>query len=180
MGWKNLCLVKCVFFDRDGVVNQRTLGGYICVWNDFHFLPGIGEALRGVKDLGYLAVVVTNQRGVGKGLMSPSDLDAIHERMQAELLSQFGVQFDWINSCTDAADETGRRKPSPAMLFEARDKFGIEMSRSWMIGDTASDIQAGRRAGVKTAFLKNEHEAVPADVDVVLESVTGILSHLAR
>lgn len=170
--------MKCVFFDRDGVVNERTIGGYVLNWEEFHFLPGVGETLRRIKSLNYLAVIITNQRGVGRGLMSAQALDDIHARMQSALLSDFGVQFDWINFCTDAADETGRRKPSPSMLLEARDKFQIDMQQSWMIGDTASDIQAGKRAGVKTAFLKNEHEEIPPDADVVLASLSDILTHL--
>ncbi len=160
-------------------MNERILGGYVRSWEEFHFLPGVGEVLRAVKGLGYLSVVITNQRGVGRGLMSRVDLEEIHVRMQAALLLDFGVQFDWINSCTDAQNETGRRKPSPAMLLEARDKFQIEMTESWMIGDTGSDMKAGRAAGVKTAFLKNAHEEIPSDVDLVLDSIGGILSVLA-
>ena len=165
---------KAIFFDRDGVVNERILGGYIRSWDEFRFLPDVADTLKEVKDRGYIAIIITNQRGVGLGLMTESDLQDIHKQMQKELLDRSGVEFDDIISCTDANDESGRRKPSPAMLLEAQVKYNIDMEASWMIGDTASDIEAGSRAGTKTAFLLNEHGSPPENVTISIASLKEI------
>ncbi|MDP4229199.1 MAG: HAD family hydrolase [Bacteroidota bacterium] len=169
---------KAIFFDRDGVINERILGGYVRSWSEFRFMPDVGEFLKEAKDKGYIAIVITNQRGVGLGLMSEEDLNEIHRRMQEELLQTCGVTFDAIISCTDAANESGRRKPSPAMLLEAQAKFGIEMASSWMIGDTASDIEAGIRAGTKTAFLLNEHDAPSENATICIPSLKELLEYI--
>jgi D-glycero-D-manno-heptose 1,7-bisphosphate phosphatase len=169
---------KAIFFDRDGVVNERIMGGYIRTWDDFHFLPDVGESVKDIKDRGYIAIIITNQRGVGLGLMSGRDLEDIHKRMQEELLRRSGVEFDDIISCTDAGNESGRRKPSPAMLLEAEKKYNVDMSMSWMIGDTASDIEAGIRAGTKTAFLLNKHESPPPDATICIPSLAEIAMYL--
>lgn len=169
---------KAIFFDRDGVINTRIFGGYITRWNEFHFLPNIGETLAAVKANGYLAIVITNQRGVGLGLMTETDLNEIHTKMQNELQTKYGAKFDDIISCTDATNESLRRKPSPAMIFEAQAKWDIVLSESWFIGDTKSDIIAGNLAGTKTAFLLNDHENSPFDATILLEKVFDILKHL--
>ena len=169
---------KAIFFDRDGVVNERILGGYIRSWDEFRFLPDVADTLKEVKDRGYIAIIITNQRGVGLGLMTESDLQDIHKQMQKELLDRSGVEFDDIISCTDANDESGRRKPSPAMLLEAQVKYNIDMEASWMIGDTASDIEAGSRAGTKTAFLLNEHGSPPENVTICITSLKDIATYL--
>jgi D-glycero-D-manno-heptose 1,7-bisphosphate phosphatase len=169
---------RAIFFDRDGVVNKRIVGGYIRNWDEFHFLPEIGDTLKELKKRGYLAIIITNQRGVGKGIMTEKDLENIHARMQSELLEKFGVQFDAIISCTDANNESGRRKPSPAMLLEAQRTYNIDMQQSWMIGDTASDIEAGERAGTKTVFLLNDHDVSPANAVIQISSPKEILQFL--
>lgn len=156
---------RAVFFDRDGVVNTRIVGGYVTKWDEFVWMPEVGETLQAIKAKGYLAIIITNQRGVGTGKMTQADLDAIHERMQAELQQRFGVRFDDIISCTDATNDSLRRKPSPAMIFEARDRWDIDLANSWFIGDSPSDIEAGVRAGTKTVFLLNDHESAPPNVD---------------
>lgn len=170
---------RAVFFDRDGVVNTRILGGYVTKWDEFEWMPDVGPTLRAIKAKGYLAIIITNQRGVGTGKMTQADLDAIHARMQSELLEKYGVRFDDIISCTDASSDSLRRKPAPTMLFEARDKWGIDLAASYFIGDSPSDIEAGRRAGTKTVFLLNDHEAAPghADAQVAsLQDLVGLLS----
>ncbi|MEP7234731.1 MAG: HAD family hydrolase [Ignavibacteriota bacterium] len=169
---------KAIFFDRDGVINERIIGGYVRAWSEFHFLPDVGETLKVIKQKGYLAIVVTNQRGVGLGLFSQADLDLVHQMMQEELQQKYGVQFDDIIFCTDSDDEPGRRKPSPAMLVEAQNKYSIDLAASWMIGDTHSDILAGTRAGTRTAFVVNEHERTPDSATVVIGSVNEILKYI--
>ncbi len=169
---------KAIFFDRDGVINKRNLDGYIQSWEEFVFLPDVGETLKEVKNSDYLAIIITNQRGVGLGLMTESDLAEIHKQMQGELQKRNGVQFDDIFFCTDANNESGRRKPSPAMLLEAQEKYNIDIAMSWMIGDTTSDIEAGKRAGTKTAFLLNEHDAPPKDATISIASLQEIVEYI--
>jgi D-glycero-D-manno-heptose 1,7-bisphosphate phosphatase len=169
---------KAIFFDRDGVINERILGGYVRSWDGFHFLPDVGETLKEIKDRGYIAIVISNQRGVGLGLMSEKDLVEIHDRMQKELVEKYGVEFDDIIVCTDAASDSSRRKPSPAMLLEAQKKYDIEMPMSWMIGDTPSDIEAGIRAGTKTAFLLNTHDSLPDNATVGIASLKEMITYL--
>lgn len=157
---------KAFFFDRDGIVNQRIMNGYVTDIEDFILIPDVVPLFRFVKEQGYLAILVTNQQGVGKGLMSESDLQRIHERMQTLLLNSTGFQFDDIYAATEIdisryrtccgeefCPSTIRRKPSPAMLLEARDRWNINFSGSWMIGDSISDAEAGRAAGVRTILI---------------------------
>ena len=169
---------KAIFFDRDGVINERILGGYVRSWDEFHFLPDVGDTLKEIKDRGYIAIIITNQRGVGLGLMKENDLADIHSKMQSELQEKYGVQFDDIIFCTDAENESGRRKPSPTMLLEAQKKYDIDLGSSWMIGDTVSDIEAGISAGTKTVFLLNEQEKSPEDVTISIASLKEIVAYL--
>ncbi len=171
---------KAVFFDRDGIINKRILGGYVRSWSEFVWMNDVAQTLRAVKDLGYLAIIITNQRGVGLGLMSEADLTAIHAAMQQELKASSGVAFDDIISCTDASNDSPRRKPSPEMIFEAAVKWNIDLSQSWFVGDSPSDIEAGSRAGTKTAFLLNEFEEAPSTTTVVIETLPDLLKHLDR
>jgi D-glycero-D-manno-heptose 1,7-bisphosphate phosphatase len=169
-------LQPAIFFDRDGIINERIVGGYIRNWDEFVLLPLIGKVLQEVKQRGYLAIIVTNQRGVGKGLMSEGDLAEIHRRLQSHMVVKFGVQFDDIVSCTDASDDSARRKPSPAMLLEAAANWNIDLNNSWMVGDSKSDIQAGASAGTKTAFVITPHTSSIPSADAVLHNLDELLS----
>ncbi len=155
------------FFDRDGIVNTRIMGGYVTDVDDFVFMPDFFALFRAVKERGFLAVLVTNQQGIGKGLMTEEDVSAIHEKMQRELRANTGFVFDDVyvageidvsnykECCGELClpDNYVRRKPSPAMLLEAQERWNIDLSRSWMIGDSISDAEAGRAAGVKTILI---------------------------
>ncbi len=138
-----------VFVDRDGVINRRRPGDYVRTWDQFHFLPGARAGLRALREAGYLLVVITNQRGIGRGLMSEADLAAVHERMQAELL-RVGAGVDAIFHCPhDLADDCGCRKPRPGMIGRARELFAVDTARSWVVGDSLSDLEAGQAAGIR-------------------------------
>ena len=155
---------KAFFFDRDGVVNERIVGGYVRSKEEFHLLPAIIPILRCVKQAGRLAILVTNQQGVGKGLMTESDLAEVHRFMQETLRAALGYAFDDIYAATELDDGfSTRRKPSPAMLLEARDKWSVSLERSWMLGDSLSDAEAGRAAGART-ILVGDYAASEADV----------------
>ena len=156
----------CVFFDRDGIVNRAPVKTrYVERWADFHLLPEFVEALRVVSDKGYEAVIVTNQKGVGTGQMRQSDLAEIHDNLMREL-NQQGQKFLEIVVCTDADENSPRRKPNPGMLIEAADKHALDLKRSWMIGDNKKDIEAGRRAGCRTVFVGSLEGSSAADYEV--------------
>jgi D-glycero-D-manno-heptose 1,7-bisphosphate phosphatase len=169
---------KAVFFDRDGVINKRILGGYVTKWDEFIWLDDVGETLLAIKEKGYLAIIISNQRGVGTGIMTQLALDALHEKMQSELKVIFGAEFDDIFYCTDANDDSKRRKPSPEMIFEAAVKWNIDLALSWFVGDSPSDIEAGHRAGTRTAFLLNDHETAPKNASVLLHRLGELSAHL--
>ena len=169
---------KAIFFDRDGVINARILGGYVRHWNEFELLPGVIETLREIKQRGYFAIIITNQRGVGLGIMSEAELHVVHEEMQREMERLAGYRFDDIIFCTDVDNTSNRRKPSPAMILEAAEKWNIDLERSWMIGDSMSDIEAGQRAGTKTAYLVTQHSEEIPKATKVIHALTEILQFI--
>lgn len=139
-----------VFFDRDGVVNVSPGAGYVLLTEDFQFSPGIIGALALCKQRGYKTILVTSQQGVGKGLMTQADLDRIHAGMQREL-GNHQAAFDGIYACTHLAGTCDCRKPSPVMIQNATRDHGLDLARSWMIGDHDRDIQMGLNAGLPLA-----------------------------
>jgi D-glycero-D-manno-heptose 1,7-bisphosphate phosphatase len=160
---------NAVFFDRDGIVNRRKIDEYVTQWDDFIFEESIFSILQKVTQAGFLAILITNQQGIGKRLMTEQDLADIHANMQAELQSRSGVQFDAIYFCGELnSSPTSRRKPSPAMLLEAIEAYSIDAQHSWMIGDSISDATAGKRAGVQTILIGAEYtQGSVADADYV-------------
>jgi len=139
---------RCVFFDRDGVVNRSPGEGYVLRREEFHLNPGIPEALRWLKDRGWLALLATSQKCVGKGLLSRTELDRIHAGMQQELLLRGGAAFDGIYCHTGEPGEPHPAKPDPGMLFAASRDHGIELGKSWMVGDADRDIAMAQAAGL--------------------------------
>jgi D-glycero-D-manno-heptose 1,7-bisphosphate phosphatase len=157
----------CVFFDRDGVINRSPGDGYVLSWEGFHFLPGLPEILQLVHNKSYMAIVVTSQRCIGKGLISEDAVADIHGRMQREL-AETGHSFDAIYACTGQAHDAHWAKPSPEMIHAAARDFPIDVPRSILIGDRDRDIQMGLNAGVrKTIRLRGDREiTIPADYTV--------------
>jgi histidinol-phosphate phosphatase family protein len=139
-----------VFFDRDGTVNESPGPGYLLRWEDFRFRVGVREALAAVKRRGFLTILVTNQQGVGKGLMQPADLEVIHARMQAELGP---LAFDDIYVCPHLEGTCDCRKPAPGMLLAAAARHDLDLACCWNIGDKEHDLEMGRRAGVAHNLL---------------------------
>lgn len=143
--------MNAVFLDRDGVINRRRIGDYVKQIEEFEFIPDIFDVLPAIHDAGFLAIVITNQRGIARGLMSDTDLEGIHAMMQAELMRRTGHGFDAIYFCPhNHQDACDCRKPLPGMLLQASTDHDIDLARSWMIGDSESDIEAGIAAGCRT------------------------------
>ena len=146
-----------IFLDRDGVVNRRLIGDYVKRWEEFVFLPEVFHILPRIHEAGYLALLVTNQRGIARGLMSEADLAEIHRQMQEELLRRSGHQFDGIYYCPHDRDEgCDCRKPKGGMIIRGGEEFELDLERSWMIGDAESDVKAGIAAGCCTARIGPE------------------------
>ena len=140
---------RCVFFDRDGIVNESPGEGYVERWSDFRLLPAFVKSLRVARDMGYDAVVVTNQRGVALGVMALETVEDMHRRLK-ESLRQDGLELLDVRLCPHDRDQCECRKPKPGMLLQAARQHGIDLSASWMVGDQEKDIEAGRRAGCRT------------------------------
>ena len=150
-----------LFLDRDGVINVEKPMDYIRNWDEFQFNPGALGALKIFNALFGRIVVVTNQRGVGKGWMTEEDLIDIHDRMVVEI-NAAGGRIDRIYYAPEMTDDSPRRKPSPAMGLEAIADFPeIDVTRSFMVGNTFSDMEFGRNLGAKTVFLPTTRSEPP-------------------
>ena len=141
----------CLFIDRDGVINTRIADGYVRTWAEFDFAPGVLDALASLSAWAPRIVIVTNQQGVGKGLMSAVDLAEIHDRMRRDIAAA-GGRIDTVIACPHLASECCEcRKPLPGMALSfLREHPEVDGTLSIMVGDTASDIEMGRRLGAQT------------------------------
>lgn len=147
--------MKAVFLDRDGVVNEEN--GYITKWEQFEFIPGSKEAIALLSRKGYKVFVVTNQSGIARGMLSENDLLDIHKNMVGEIETA-GGRIDEIYYCGHHPEDLcGCRKPNIAMLQKAAKEHKIDLSKSYMIGDKARDIEAGKRAGCRTVLVRTGH-----------------------
>jgi histidinol-phosphate phosphatase family protein len=148
---------KCIFLDRDGVINEKApKDDYIKSWNEFEFLHGVKEAIKRLNKAGFLVIVITNQRGVAKGLMTEEDLKDIHTKLIKEL-KKSGARIDSIYYCPhDEKDNCNCRKPKIGMFLKAKEDFNIDLNKSWLVGDSNSDIIAGQKAGCKTILINKK------------------------
>lgn len=143
-----------LFLDRDGVINHEKEGSYVFHYGEFAFYKDTKDALRVLASIFGRIVVVTNQRGIGKGLMTTEDLEDIHAKMVAEIVLA-GGRIDKIYHCDSLQDDHPGRKPNPGMALEAqRDHPAIDFARSVMVGNNISDMEFGRNAGMHTIFLR--------------------------
>ena len=149
---------RAFFLDRDGIINERLIGDYVKSIEEFVFIEDFFNLLKKIKDNNYLAILISNQQGIGKGLMTMNDLENVHNYMQNELYKQTGYRLDNIFVCTTlASDNDYRRKPNPGMILEAIEKYNIDPNQSFMVGDSQSDIEAGKNAGVSTIYIGNDN-----------------------
>ena len=155
---------KCIFFDRDGVVNRSPGAGYVTRVEDFHINAGLVELMQLVAERGFVAVLVTSQRCVGKGLLTAEGLDAIHGKLQSAL-GEHGLSFLDIYAFLGTPETETWEKPNPDMILLAAEKHDIDLAASWMIGDADRDIVMAQRAGVgKTLRIITDKEVgVEAD-----------------
>ncbi len=144
--------LRAVFLDRDGVINQRR-PDHVKSPEEFAFLPGALAALKRLAATPFAILVVTNQAAVGRGQLSTSGLDAIHERMTREIAAA-GGRIDAVYACPHTPDDRCTcRKPEPGLFLEAARDWDVDLRRSYCVGDSATDIEAGNRVGCRGLLI---------------------------
>jgi len=159
-----MSLRRCLFLDRDGVINAAPpKGEYIRSWEEFQILPEVVSWIRLFKAAGYLVIVLTNQRGISLGLYGEADLQAMHEKMRAALEAE-GAIIDDIFYCPHAEGVCDCRKPLPGMVDQAQRKWGIDLPGSLLIGDSERDRLLAERCRIPFALVKDGRVArtIPA------------------
>ena len=150
---RNTAKSKAVFFDRDGTINAEQ--GYLKYHKLVSLLPTVPEALKMLDDLGFLIIIVTNQSAIERGLITYTDFLGVTEEVRKQL-SQSGAQYHRFYYCPHNPDTTACecRKPEPGLLFQAAIDFGIDLQKSYFVGDKLSDLEAGQSASCKTALCR--------------------------
>ena len=155
---------KAIFLDRDGTINVYK--GFLRNIDDFELINGVSEAIKRINESGYLAIVITNQPVIARGEVSYEELQQIHNKMET-LLGLDGAYLDAIYYCphhphrgyegeiAELKINCNCRKPKPGMILKAAEDFNIDLSRSWMIGDSENDIRAGIAAGCRTLLISD-------------------------
>ena len=147
-----------LLLDRDGVINEKLEGDYVKYWDQFVFCNGALRALEKLAKVFLRIIVVTNQRGVGKGLMTGEQLELIHQQMMKEI-AKSGGKIDKIYSCLDHNDSSPARKPNIGMGLKAKSDFPeIDFSKSIMVGDSVTDIEFANKLGMKSVYISSSSE----------------------
>lgn len=187
---KNLrAMQKCVFIDRDGTLNRYK--GLISQAEDIELEKEAADALRLLNQSAWLVIVITNQPVVARGLCSVEEIEAIHKRLET-LLGENGVYVDDILFCPHHPDKgySGEnpvykiscscRKPGIGLIEQCRQKYHIDLSRSWMVGDTTTDIQTGKNAGLRTVLLKTGEAGKDGKYNVKSDAIADGLLDAVR
>jgi histidinol-phosphate phosphatase family protein len=171
-----------LFLDRDGVINHRIVDDYVKTWEQFEFLPGSLEAMPLFRQRFGRIIVVSNQQGVGKGLMSDNQVAAIHLQMAEEIRKAGGRVDAVFYSPHLQSDRSFMRKPNIGMALKARKQFPeIRFSKSVMAGDSISDMIFGKRAGMKTILISTDSKPAqlyPRQIDYVFPDLISLANAL--
>ncbi len=169
-----------LFLDRDGVINKRNMDGYILNWEAFEFLPGVLDALAIARAYFDRFIMITNQQGVGKELMTREDILDIHEKMSEEIAVHGGI-IDEIFTCEAlSTDFQNCRKPSPEMAFLAKDAFpDIRFNQSVMVGDTSSDMEFGHNVKMNTVLVNNNHKYQGVKPDLIFDGLPEFIEAIS-
>ncbi len=172
--------IKYLFLDRDGVINRRLPGAYVARPDEFELLPGVGEAIRDFNRWFERVVVVTNQQGIGKGLMLEEDLEQVHRFFRAKL-DKAGAWVDGIYYCPHLSGAgCNCRKPASGLAEQARDEFPeIDFSQSLMVGDSPSDMVFGKNLGMQVAWISSRVEGTepPFPPDQSFPDLASLADH---
>ncbi len=175
---------KAAFLDRDGVINLKAPEGqYVTRWEEVRILPGVATAIAMLNKAGFRVIVVSNQRCVAKGLVTSTQVEALHRRICRELAG-LGAVIDAVYFCPhEAGHGSGHgsghettpacacRKPAPGMLLQAAKDHQIDLSASWMIGDSEADVAAGKNAGCKTVLIGRRTNSSAGAPDLIAPSL---------
>lgn len=173
---------KAVFLDRDGTINIEK--NYLVRFEDWEFISGAVEAIKGLQELEFLVVVVTNQAGIARGFYKSSDVEKLHNMVNA-LLRERGCCIDAFYFCPHHPDISAKcdcRKPAPGMILRAADELDIDLTQSYMVGDKIIDALAGIHAGVRPIMVKTgygiqeESNAKKMDIEEPVISVDDIFA----
>ena len=146
---------KAVFLDRDGVINEKR-DDHVKNISEFKIFSGVGDAIKLLRDKGYLVIIITNQSAIGRKIISEKKLDEIHTELK-NYLNQHDTYVDSIYYCPHTPEENcSCRKPKPGLLIKATNDFGINLEESYFIGDSESDLNAAKEARCKGILLKND------------------------
>lgn len=150
---------KVVFIDRDGVINDDPIGDYVKHWEDFKFLPGVLSALKKLVDARFRIVIISNQAGVGDGVYSEPALQDITQNMLTEM-KKAGISIQGVYYCLHGKEANCNcRKPKTGLFEQAARDLKFEPSNTYFIGDKLTDVQAGKRFGLRTVFVLTGHGA---------------------
>jgi histidinol-phosphate phosphatase family protein len=163
-----------LFLDRDGVINVETVGSYITNWSEFQFTDGALNALQHFNEIFGTIVVVSNQRGVGRGIMPMEELKNINTQMVTNITNN-GGRIDKVYCCTAVDDADHNRKPNVGMAMQAQEDFpDIDFKRSVMVGNSLSDMEFGKRLAMHTVFLTTKHEPFQLPNDLIDEQYPSL------
>ena len=158
-----------LFLDRDGVINHRLPGTYVKYISEFKFLPGVLTALSTFSTIFNYIFVVTNQQGIGKGYMTKEHLFAVHHHLENEVVKNKGRINDFFYAPQLAEENNILRKPNPGMAYLAKEKFpSIDLSASIMVGDSISDMEFGKNAGMQNVFINSDPTIQTKDLSILL------------
>ena len=165
-----------IFLDRDGVINEQIVGGYVSSWSEFRFIPGIRSALATLSEIGLPIIVVSNQAGVGKGIVSATALAAITNQFVLELRNA-SARIDAVYYCPHIpADGCGCRKPRAGLLEEAAQEWRVDLSRSILIGNSMTDVQAARAVNCHCILWASGSMTTPSPETAVIGTIDEIVS----
>lgn len=159
---------KYIFLDRDGVMNKRPpKGEYVCRPEDFTWLPGARQAIKRLNDAGYFTIMITNQAGIAKGVMTEDDFQKVRAKMSSEL-AEIGAHMDAVYYCPHGPnDGCACRKPKPGMLYQAQKDFAINLAECVFIGDDERDILTAHNANMRGILVTSEYALADAVDDVL-------------
>ena len=171
--------MKALFLDRDGILNEVVIRSNLPSsprkLDELRIFPQAIELVKLAKKLGFITIVITNQPDVSRKLMSRYQLEKIHQILKK------AMPLDRIEVCTSAHEDHYRRKPNPGMILESAKRWGLDLSESLLIGDSSKDLEAGRRAGLKTILLETDYNrSIHGTGDINCRSLTEVLSIIRK
>ena len=168
---------RIIFLDRDGVIN-RELEGYVTEWSEFEFLPDALKALKFLKEKDWNVVVITNQSAIGRGYATKEVIEEITAKMISEVREAGGDILDVFYCPHTPEDACSCRKPKPDLFYQAAEKYGIDLSNKWYIGDKLSDVQAAKSASLKAILIRGGKEV--KGLSVSENDAAAIVSNLSE